>query len=377
MLIYWDHNATTPCADEVIEAMRPFYSEKYGNPLSPHVAGKTAKIAIEEARQKFAVLANCLSEEIFFTSGATESNNIIFLSMLLAGYNKRSQIVTSYIEHKSVSEPIKILAEKGFEVLYLPTKNGVVDIDKAANIITPKTALVSVQAANNEIGTLQPIKELSEMSHKVGAYFHTDSAQALGKIAVDLDLWGCNFASFSSHKLYGPKGAGALFVKGGRSGFPWPCVLQGGDQEQGLRPGTVNVPAVVGFGEACALATRCLSDDIAKLSSLRDWLEKTLLDWFPGCVIHAQGAPRLPGTTSLAIPGLPSDLLISNCREFCISSGAACSHGSVGPSFTLQQITSDTKILDATIRISLGRSSTKEDVAKFVHNISKLLKRLS
>ncbi|OPY77735.1 MAG: Cysteine desulfurase [Syntrophorhabdus sp. PtaU1.Bin153] len=377
-MIYWDYNATTPCAPEVVAAMECFWSEEFANPSSPHLAGKKAARAVATARSHVASFIECDPGEVVFTSGATESNNLIFLGLMLSDERLRRTVVITPVEHKSVLEPAAFLSERGFNVVHLPVrKDGVVDIDAARQLISEDTLLVSVQAANNEIGTLQPIEELSRIAHRVGALFHTDAAQALGKISVDVGAWGCDFASFSSHKVYGPKGVGALFVRGGPLKWPWPYPLRGGGQEGGLRPGTANVPAIVGFGEACRLAASELPKETSRLLGLRSMLEKAFLARFPNCIIHARHAPRLPGTISLAIRGISGDMLIANCQEHCISRGSACNSGSIGNSHVLEQITSDQEVLESTIRITLGKRSGITEVNMLVDCIENVVERSS
>lgn len=372
-MIYWDHNSTTPCAPEVVSAMQHFWSEQFGNPSSSHLAGQFADRAVSVARSQVASLINCRPNEIIFTAGATESNNLIFLGLLLSEKPENRRVVTSAIEHKSVLEPAAFLAEKGFDVVHLPvTRYGVIDLDAARELISTNTALVSVHAANNEIGTLQPIKELASIAHEAGAYFHTDAAQALGKIPVDLDAWGCDFASFSAHKLYGPKGVGALFTRGGPRRWPWALPFRGGGQEGGLRPGTSNVPGVVGFGEACRLASEDLSSEMSRIYKLRSIFEDKIQAHFPNCIIHAYQVPRLPGTISIAFPGIPGDVLIANCRDYCISLGSACNSGAIGHSHVIEKISEDKDVLDSTIRISFGRHTDEGSIDSFVKTVKHL-----
>lgn len=234
-MLYFDANATTPCAPEVQEAMRPYWSDAFANASSPHRAGRVAAQAVAAARRSVAECLDAHPQEIIFTSGATESTNLVFWGLLLAPRTRR-HVVVSAIEHKAVLESAALLEEQGFEVTRLPvTPDGVVDLDAAARAITPETALVSVQAANNEIGTIQPVLQISRLAHEVGAFFHVDAVQALGKMPVSMLDWECDFASFSAHKIYGPKGVGVLFVKGGPLRWPWPRPLRGGGQEGGLQ----------------------------------------------------------------------------------------------------------------------------------------------
>lgn len=369
-MIYLDNNATTPCAPEVVASMQRFWMDEFGNPSSSHFAGRKAASAVSVARSQVASLINCRPNEIIFTSGATESNNLIFLGLLLSDNPEKRRVVTSAIEHKSVLEPATFLAEKGFDVVNLPvTRYGVIDFDAARELITTDTALVSVHAANNEIGTLQPIKELASIAHEAGAFFHTDAAQALGKIPVDLDDWGCDFASFSAHKLYGPKGVGALFIRGGSRRWPWPHPFRGGGQEGGLRPGTSNVPGIVGFGEACRLSGENLTTEMSRLYQLRAIFEEKILAQISNCIIHAQQALRLPGTCSIAFNGVPADMLIDNLVTVCVGKASACSAGAIGASHVLIAIGCESGVADGTIRFSLGRDSTHEEIDQTIDRI--------
>lgn len=373
-MIYLDFNATTPCAPEVVTAMQRFWSEDFGNPSSSHQAGQRAARAVSKARSQVASLAHCRPSEIIFTSGATESNNIVFLGLLLSDIVEKRRIVTSAIEHKSVLGPAALLEERGFEVIHLPvTRDGVVDLKAARDLITEGTVLVSVQAANNEIGTLQPVEKIARFAHEVGAFFHTDAAQALGKIPVDMEAWGCDFASFSAHKIYGPKGIGALFISGGPRRWPWTYPLRGGGQEGGFRPGTSNVPAIVGFGEACHIAKDFLLSDIPRLQELTNTLINILKTNFPDCIIHAQSTQKIPGTISVAFPKIPADVLIANCPDYCFGRGSACNNGTFEHSQVLRQITTDDSVLESTIRISLGKHSEASELDKFIEYVKSFL----
>lgn len=377
-MIYWDHNATTPCAPEVVIAMRRFWAEGFGNPASLHLAGQRAKRAISVARSQVAELMSCRPNEVVFTSGATESNNLIFLGLLLSPPTARRRVVVSAIEHKSILAPAAFLGARGFDVIHLPVSNqGIVDMDMAKKLINTDTALVSVQAANNEIGTLQPVTEIAQLAHAAGAYFHSDAAQALGKIPVSMDAWDCDFASVSAHKMYGPKGIGVLFVNGGTQKWPWAFPMTGGGQEGGLRPGTSNVPGIVGFGVACKIAKEIMPFESQRLQQLRSVLEERLSAEFPGCRIHASGADRLPGTTSVAFGRVPGDLLIDNIATLFIGRGSACSDGAIGPSHVLSAIGCSSSVADSTVRVSLGRGSSYEQIDAAIDLISKSLASLS
>jgi cysteine desulfurase len=378
-MIYWDHNSTTPCAPEVVEAMQRYWIEEYGNPSSSHIMGRRAALAIKKAREQVADLINALPAEVVFTSGATESNNLLFLGILLSPRIERKRIVVSSIEHKSVLEPARLLEEHGFEIVKLPVSTiGVVDVEAARALITHETLLVSVQAANNELGTLQPITELAALAHDIGAYFHTDAVQILGKVPFDVQAVNCDFASFSAHKLYGPKGIGALFVRGGARRWPWEHPFRGGGQESNLRPGTSNVPAIVGFGKACAASESYLkaahSPSIAELEGV---LVERLTAAFPECIIHPLDAPRLPGVLSIAFSGIPADLLSDNLQVLAVGRGAACSNMAISTSHVLSSIGLDTDLARSTLRISLGRESSREEIASAMELLEEAVKLIS
>ena len=312
-------------------------------------------------------LVNCHPSEIIFTSGATESNNLLFLGVLLTPRSERDQIVISAIEHKSVLEPARLLKEHGFEVIKLPvSRAGVTDIEAARNLITEKTLLVSVQAANNELGTLQPIEKLADLAHENGAYFHTDAAQVLGKISFDVQSVNCDFASFSAHKMYGPKGVGALFVRGGPRRWPWTHPFRGGGQETGLRPGTSNVPAIVGFGEACRLAKNTMIGNNTYLKNLTDEFMYVLRKSVPDLLFINEPQNSLPGTMSLLFPGISADVLIASCKTINISKGSACSNGVIGGSHVINEVVKEEDLRDSVIRISFGIHSSAEDFQNFI-----------
>jgi len=261
-----------------------------------------------------------------------------------------------------------LLAEHGFEIVELPvTRDGVVKLEDAKKTITERTLLVSVQAANNELGTLQPIAEVADIAHGNGAYFHTDAAQILGKLPFDVQSVNCDFASFSAHKMYGPKGVGALFVRGGARRWPWERPFRGGGQEMGLRPGTSNVPAIVGFGEACSISQNYIQANYqTAIYRLEENLLACLKCTFPESVVYSLDVPRLPGVFSIALPNIPADLLIGNLQVLAVGKGAACSNRSISISHVLAQIGCDSELAKSTIRISLGRNASQEDINEAV-----------
>ena len=365
--IYLDYNATTPCDPLVVEKMRPYFSEIYGNPSNTlHRQGRIAAKAVDEARDQVAGLISADPKEIYFTSGATESNNLaIFGIARLLQKNARRRIVTCQVEHKAVLLPCKKLENEGYEIVFLPVDSGGrVQMDDAVTAIDDKTLLVSLQAANNEIGTLQPIVEISAIAHEHGAWFHTDAAQAVGKILVNVDDLGVDLLSMSAHKLYGPKGIGALYIRGGTRHIPIEPLILGGGQESGLRSGTTNVPAIVGFGEASRIVSKTLSGESIQITSLRDRLEQALTENISSLRINGNRVQRLPNTSSLTFPGVDADALLLNLPDVMMGTGSACTSGAIEPSHVLQAIGLSRDDASSTIRASLGRFTTESDIQK-------------
>jgi len=374
--IYLDYHATTPCDPRVVEVMLPYLTGDFGNPASGfHVYGRRAARAVEMAREQVAALIGAQASEIVFTSGATESNNLVLLGLTSSDQSRR-RIVTTAVEHKSVLEPCRILHERGFEVVVLPVlPDGTVDLAAAEAAINEETLLVSVQTANNEIGTIQPIAVLAELAHRRGALLHTDAAQAVGKIPFDVEELGIDFASVSAHKLYGPKGIGALYVRSGLRRRLTPLLL-GGGQEFNLRPGTLNVPAIVGFGEACRLAREEMPEEARRVAALRDLLESQLANRIPGLRFNGHRTRRLPGNSSITFPKIEADVLIANVPEVALSTGSACSSGTIEPSHVLTAIGLDWEEAQATIRIGIGRFTTREEIERAAHLIALAWERL-
>ena len=363
-LVYLDNNATTACAPEVIAAMAPYWASAFGNAESGHLAGRIARRAVEAARTTVADAFDADPNQIFFTSGATEGNNWIFQAF--AGSNSTARrVVASAIEHKSVLNAAKRLEAFGFDVCLLPvTGDGVVDLAAAREAIKPGTGLVSVQLANNETGVIQPVSELVELAHSAGAFFHCDAVQALGKMPFSLADLGVDSAAFSAHKVHGPKGVGFLYLRSGANRFPFPKPLAGGGQERGVRPGTHNVPGIVGLAKAMEL----LPDHIAleKMRRLRDEFEADVLTAIPGSRINGAGVERLPNTTNLFVPGIPSDFLMDNIPLFCVSNGSACNTGAIEPSYVLQAMGLSLDDARNCIRISTSISTSKSELRAFI-----------
>lgn len=378
--IYLDFNSTTPCDPRVVQVMIPYFSNVYGNPSNGlHSQGRRSFRAVEEARQMIADVINAESSEIFFTGCATESNNLaIFGITKRNSLNKRKKIVVSSIEHKSIFAPCKYLETKGYEVIYLPVdSNGVVLLDIAESVIDDETLLVSIQMANNEIGTIQPIKEISEITRRVGAILHCDAAQALGKMEVNIEELSIDLLSMSAHKVYGPKGVGALFIRNGLRSKGFEPILLGGNQEQGVRSGTLNVPGIVGFGEACRIILENLDKDISHYLNLRDYFEKNICEKIPNCIINAKTVDRLPNTSSITFPGIKNDAFLLNCPRVLASIGSACSTGTIEPSHVLIALGIDRNQADSTLRFSQGRFTSENQINLAVEDLFSAWKRLS
>jgi cysteine desulfurase len=376
--IYLDYNATTPCDPRVVEAMLPYFTEIYGNPANGfHVLGRKAAQAVENARQQVASLVDAQPFEIIFTSGATESNHLAILVSATFAPVERRKVITCSIEHKAVLAPCKKLEQQGFEVVVLPVdKNGVVSLADLENALDSNTFLVSIQAANNEIGTLQSIESITDLAHSYGALVHTDAAQAAGKIPCSVLKWKIDLLSLSAHKMYGPKGIGALYIRGGKKLIPLQPLILGGGQEKGLRSGTSNVPAIVGFGTACEIAAMEMPDEQRRLQALRDELEQELQRVVPMIKINAQGAPRLPNTINFTIEGVEADSLLLRLPSLMMSVGSACASGAPEPSHVLQAIGLTRDQARCSARISLGRMNSSADIPFIVHQIKDAVKSL-
>jgi len=363
-MIYLDYHATTPCDPQVVEAMLPYFTEEYANPSSStHKAGQKVANAVENAREIVAELIGAQPSEILFTAGATESNNLSILGLANGIQNSRRRIITTLIEHKAILEPYRQLGKIGYEVVTLPiSKDGLVNLEIAHELINEKTLLVSIQTANNEIGTIQSISKLCKIAHDCGAFFHTDASQAVGKIPINVQELDVDFLSISAHKLYGPKGVGALYLKGGPLSTPIKPLFYGGGQEHSLRPGTYNVPAIVGFGEACKLCTKLMEKETIRITALRNELENSLISTFSDISINGYVQHRLPGNSNLTFSGIDSEALIANVPELALSAGSACNSGALEPSYVLQAIGLSREKAYQTLRIGIGRFTTESDI---------------
>lgn len=363
--IYLDHNATTPLLPAVVDAMVPFLREQFGNPSSAHPWGRRAREAVDEARGRVAALLGCTPEEVTFTSGGTESNNLAIRGVAEAQAEakagaSRTHCVTTVIEHPATANPCRYLEEHGWEIARIGVdEDARVRLDLLERAVSEHTALVTVMHANNETGTMQPLRAIAELARRHGAVVHTDAAQSVGKVPVDVDTLGVDLLTVAGHKLNAPKGVGALFVRKGA--LLRPCLL-GAGHERGLRPGTENVASIVGLGMACSIAANELATRPRTLATLRDRLWTTLLQAIPGLRVNGGGAERLPNTLSLRFPGVRGSEVLANAPEIAASTGSACHAGHESASGVLlaMGLTSDEAL--ETVRLSLGSTTTAEEV---------------
>ena len=386
-MIYLDHHATTPVDARVLEAMLPFFTEKFGNAASKqHRFGWDASDAVERARKQVAALIGAGSKDIVFTSGATEANNLAIKGAARAteGFTRategtessegrRDHIVTISTEHKAVLDPIASLGRDGWRVTVVPVgRDGLVDVADVAAAISERTALVSVMAANNEIGVLQPIKELAGAAHAKGAWFHTDAVQAAGKVPFDVEALGVDLASITAHKIYGPKGVGALYVR--RRGVRIAAEIDGGGHERGMRSGTLNVPGIVGFGRAAEIAREEMASESARVGALRDRLLERLQATTDGMTVNGMMDARLPGNLNVSFDGIDGETLLLSLDDIAVSSGAACTQAE--PSHVLMALGHSKDRALASLRFGIGRGTTADEVDYAAAKVSDVVRRL-
>ncbi len=365
--IYLDYNATTPIDKEVADAMLPFLYENFGNPSSLHEYGITANKAVTNARKQIAILLNCRPNEIVFTSGGTESNNYAIKGVALANREMGNHIITSSIEHPAVTEVCKYLEKYGFRVTYLPVDSfGMVKSEDVKKAITPQTILISIMHANNETGTIQPIEEISKIAKENNILLHTDAAQSLGKIPVDVQQMGVDLLSVAGHKLYAPKGIGALYVK---EGVQLEKLIHGADHEMNMRAGTENVLEIVGLGKACEIAGRDMVKNMAHYKKMSDLLYNSLNSGLPDIRLNGHPEKRLPNTLSIGIANIEANRLLIEMEGVAASAGAACHTDSDVSSSVLHAMKVPGKYAMGTIRFSTGRSSTVDNMEKASNEI--------
>lgn len=374
--LYLDHNATTPVSPEVIKAMLPYFDKIFGNPSSIHRPGQEGRKAIDEARERVALFIGGSPNEIVFTSGGTEANNLAIKGVAYANCKKGKHIITSSIEHHSVLNPCKYLEKQGFKVTYLPVdKYGLIDPDDVRKVITNETILITIMHANNEVGTIEPISEIANIAKEKGMSFHTDAIQSIGKIAVNVDELNIDLLSISGHKIYGPKGIGALYIRRGTRIQP---LIHGGHHERNLRAGTENVPGIVGLAKAIEIAKSSMEEEGKRLAHLRDKLEKGILKNIDNVYLNGHPTQRLPNTLNISFEYIEGESIILNLdlKGIATSSGSACTSSSLEPSHVLKAMGQGGAIAQGSIRFSLGKDNTSEDIDYLLEVLPEIVDRL-
>jgi cysteine desulfurase len=376
--IYLDHNATTPCDPRVVEAMLPYFSEHFGNAASRHHAfGWRAEAAVDYAREQVANLIGAEPKEIVFTSGATEADNLAIKGVCEMYASKGNHIITCAIEHKAVLDTCKHLEKLGSEVSYLPVlPNGSIDVNELEAAIRPGTILISLMYANNEIGTIMPVKAISELARKHGILFFTDATQAVGKIPVDVNKDQIDLLALTAHKMYGPKGVGALYVRRRDPRVRLASQMDGGGHERGMRSGTLNVPGIVGLGKAAELAQLEMQEESNRLRKMRDMLEYGLLQ-LSQTFVNGDTENRLPHMTNISFQHVEGEALLMGInKEIAISSGSACTSASIEPSYVLKALGLSDELAHSSLRFGLGRNTTEEEIAYTIEKVSGVLNNL-
>jgi cysteine desulfurase len=369
--VYLDFNATTPVEPRVLDAMLPYFSAEFANAASIHTPGQKARAAVETAREQVAALIGARPQEIVFTSGGTESDNHAIFGIVSSSFTSFTSstsstssrhIITTAIEHEAVLNACQALEKEGVRVTYLPTdREGQIDLDELHRAMRPETVLITIMHANNELGTVQPLEEIGRIAKEADVHFHTDAVQSAGKVPIDVNAFRLDLLSLSGHKIYAPKGIGALYVRGGTR---LRQLLYGGHHQRGFRPGTENVAGIVGLGKAAEIARNCLAEDAQRVSALRDKLQQGLLHRVPQSRVNGGGATRTPNTTNLVFPGVEGEALLIalDLKGLACSTGAACSSGAVEPSHVLTAIGLPPEEARASLRFSLGRHTTSADI---------------
>lgn len=376
--VYLDHHATTPVDPRVLEAMLPYFGPRFGNAASrSHRFGWEAEKAVEQARRRVAELAGAVPNEIVFTSGATESVNLAMKGAMEANRKRGDHLITVASEHKAVLDTARRMERGGYRVTVLPCgSDGLLNLEALHEAIRPETVLVSVMHANNEIGVVQSVAEIGEICRREGALFHCDAAQSLGKVPLNLVEQNIDLLSISAHKIYGPKGVGALYVRrrGGRVALA--CQMDGGGHESGLRSGTLNVPGIVGFGEACHIALQEMAEEGARVATLRDRLKTRLEEALDGMTVNGSLEHRLPGNLNVRFAGVDADALLMSVPEIALSTGSACTSASPEPSHVLHAIGLSPKQARASLRFGVGRFNTVEEIDYAAGRIVEAVRRL-
>jgi cysteine desulfurase len=376
--VYMDNHATTQVDPRVIDAMLPYFNEKFGNAASRnHAFGWSAEEGVEEARAQVAQLINATPKEIVLTSGATESDNLAIKGVATMYREKGNHIITQVTEHKAVLDTCKRLEKEGYEVTYLPVeKDGRINLDDLRRAITPKSILITIMYANNEIGVIQPIAEIGKIAKEKGIFFHVDGVQAIGKIPVDVQKDGIDLLSISAHKLYGPKGVGALYVRRKNPRVQLTAIIDGGGHERGMRSGTLNVPGIVGLGKACDLCRQEMAEEAARLSGLRDRLKNGIMSKLDETYINGSMEHRLPHNINISFAYVEGESLLMGINDVAVSSGSACTSATLEPSYVLKALGVGEDLAHTSIRFGLGRFNTVEEVDYVTGRVVETVERL-
>ena len=377
--IYMDNHATTPVDRRVLEAMLPYFSEKFGNAASRnHTYGWESEAAVDTGREQIAKLIGASSpREIVFTSGATEADNLAIKGVADSYRQKGTHIITCVTEHKAVLDSCKALEKHGYQVTYLRVESdGVIDLRQVEGAITDKTILISIMVANNEIGTIQPVTEIGRLAKEKGILFHTDATQAVGKIPIDVDAMGIDLLSASAHKMYGPKGIGALYVRSARPRVKLSPIIDGGGHERGMRSGTLNVAGIVGFGRACEIAQNEMSSEAHQLTILRERLKSGILNQLTEVYVNGHPSQRLPGNMNMSFAYVEGESLLMALKEIAVSTGSACTSASLEPSYVLRAIGVEEELAHTSIRFGLGRFNTEDEVDYTIRRVVEEVRRL-
>jgi cysteine desulfurase len=376
--IYMDNHATTPMDPRVLEEMLPFFMEKFGNAASRnHSFGWAAEEGVETARERIAKLVGATTKEIIFTSGATESDNLAIKGVAEMYREKGNHIITAVTEHKAVLDTCKRLEKNGYRVTYLPVqKDGLIDLDDLKRAMDDKTILVTIMFANNEIGVIQPVMEIGKLCHEKGVIFHTDATQAVGKVPVDVIKQNIDLASISGHKMYGPKGVGALYVRRKNPRVQVSAIIDGGGHERGMRSGTLNVPSIVGLGKACAIAQEDMPKESARLMGLRDRLRDRIMNRLDETYINGSMEHRLPGSLNISFAYVEGESLLMGINDIAVSSGSACTSATLEPSYVLKALGAGDDLAHSSIRFGIGRFNTEAEVDYVADRVIETVERL-
>ena len=376
--IYLDNHATTPVDPRVLDALLPYFTDRYGNAASKsHAFGWEADAAVDTAREQIAKLIGAAAKEIVITSGATESDNLALKGVADAYREKGNHIVTCVTEHKAVLDSCKVLQKHGFEVTYLPVRSdGMIDVERLKESLTDKTILISIMAANNEIGTINPIKEIGRLAQERNILFHTDATQGVGKMPLDVDTMGIDLLSLTAHKMYGPKGVGALYVRSTKPRVKLTPLIDGGGHERGMRSGTLNVPGIVGLGKACEISQKEMSAEGERLIALRERLKDGILAELDEVYINGHAVERLAGNLNMSFACIEGESLLMGLKEIAVSTGSACTSATLEPSYVLKALGLGDELAYSAIRFGLGRFTTEEEIDFTIHRVVEEVRRL-